>query len=65
MPNSNQKSLGLLLQIIGVVVLLAGLRGFFVFSGTVLYFPALAVGIVVFAVCLFGGGRLVKKSKEQ
>ena len=65
MADANLKSKGLLLQIVGLVVLLISLRGFFILKDTAMYFPGIIVGVVVFAVCLFRGGSLVKKSKEQ
>ena len=59
----SQKNKGLLLQLLGVIVLLAGMRGFFVVEGGIAYFIAMAIGIAVFAVLLSKGGALVKKSK--
>jgi hypothetical protein len=63
MGDTGQKNKGLLMQIAGVIVLLISLRGFFVLQGTVLYFPGILVGVVLFAVCLSKGGALVRKSK--
>jgi len=65
MADANLKNKGLLIQIAGVVILLISFRGFFVLRGTALYFPGIVVGVVLFAICLFKGGALVKKSKEQ
>ena len=56
---------GWLLQMTGVAVLLISLRRFFVLEDAILYFLGVIVGVIVFAVCLFGGGSLVKQSKEQ
>ena len=65
MANANLKNKGLLLQLAGFIVLLVSLNGFFALKGTALYFPGIVVGVIVFAVCLFRGGSLVKQSKEQ
>jgi len=65
MADANLKNKGLLLQLAGVIVLPVSLNGFFILDGTPLYFPGVAVGVIVFAVCLFRGGSLVKQSKEQ
>jgi hypothetical protein len=59
----SERNKGLLMQIAGVVVLLAGLRGFFVIEGGIAYFIGIAVGIAVFAVLLSKGGALARKSK--
>ncbi len=59
----SERNKGLLMQIAGVVVLLAGLRGFFVIEGGTAYFIGIAVGIAVFAVLLSKGGALARKSK--
>ena len=59
------KNKGLLLQLAGVIVLVASLYGFFVLQGTPLYFIGVIVGVIVFAVCLFRGSALVKQSKKQ
>jgi hypothetical protein len=64
MADGNLKNKGLLLQIAGVIVLALSLNGFFVLQG-VLYFAGIIVGVIVFAVCLFRGGAMVKKSKAQ
>ena len=65
MANANLKTKGLLLQLAGLIVLLGSFHGFFVLDGTALYFPGIVVGVIVFVVCLFRGGSLVKQSKEQ
>ena len=65
MPDTTMRDRGLLIQVLGLVILLLGMKGFFVFRGTILYLPALAVGVIIFAVLLFWGGSLYKKSKEQ
>ena len=65
MADANLKNKGLLLQLAGFIVLLVSLNGFFVLKGTALYFSGIVVGVIVFAVCLFRGGSLVKQSKEQ
>ncbi|MCX5733047.1 MAG: hypothetical protein NTW68_01795 [candidate division NC10 bacterium] len=65
MADTNLKTKGLLLQLAGLIVLLGSLHGFFILEGTALYFPGVVVGVIVFAVCLFRGGSLVKQSKEQ
>jgi hypothetical protein len=57
------KNKGLLMQIAGVLILLAGLRGFFVIEGGIVYFIAVAIGIAGFAVLLSKGGALARKSK--
>ncbi len=59
------KNKALLLQVAGVIVLVASLNGFFVLQGTMLYFAGVIVGVIVFAVCLFRGGSLVRQSKKQ
>lgn len=59
----SQKNKGLLLQLLGVIVLWAGMQGFYVLEGGIAYFIALAIGIAVFAALLFKGGALVKKSR--
>jgi len=66
MPNPQLKSKGLGIQFIGLLVLLTGTRGFFIFKGDLVgfYFPGLIVAVIVFAVCIFWGGSLVKKSKD-
>ena len=66
MPNPQLKSKGLGIQFIGLLVLLGGTRGFFIFKGDLvyLYFPGLIAAVIVFAICLFWGGSLVKRSKE-
>jgi len=58
MTNKNN---GLLLQLSGVVVLLAGFRGFFVLEGGIAYFIGVLIGVVGFAVLLSKGGALAKK----
>jgi hypothetical protein len=65
MPNPQLKSKGLGIQFLGMLVLLAGTRGFFIFKGALinLYFPGLIFAVVVFAALLFWGGSLVKNSK--
>lgn len=65
MADTHLKNKGLLMQIAGVIVLLISLRGFFVLQETTLYFPGIVIGVVIFAICLFKGGALVKKSKEE
>lgn len=52
------------MQFGGLLILLGGTGGFHVFKSTTVFFPVLIVSIVIFAVCLFWGGALVKKSKE-
>lgn len=66
MPNPQLKNKGVLLQVLGVVILLAGLRGFFILRGQLvyLYFPGVAVAIILFAICLSRGGLLIRRSKE-
>jgi len=66
MPNPKLKSNGLGIQFVGLLILLAGIRGFFIFKGDLqyLYFPGLIAAVIAFAICLFWGGSLVKKSKE-
>ena len=66
MPNPQLKNKGVLLQVLGVAILLVGLRGFFIFKGSLLYlyFPGVAVAIVLFAICLSRGGKLIRRSKE-
>ena len=66
MQGSQLKSKGLGIQFLGLLILLAGVRGFFVLKGALafLYFPGLAGAIIAFAVCLFLGGSLVKRSKQ-
>ena len=51
----------LLLQLLGVVILLAGFRGFFVLESRIAYFIGVLVGVVGFAVLLSKGGALAKK----
>ena len=65
MADANLKTKGLLLQLAGFILLIVSLNGFFFLTGTALYFPGIIVGVIVFAVCLFRGGSLVKQSKEQ
>ena len=65
MPDTTMKNKGMIIQVVGVVLLFLGIRGFGVFNGTILYFPSLIVGVILFAACLFWGGSLVRKSKEQ
>jgi hypothetical protein len=65
MADASMKKKGLLLQLAGFIILLISLNGFFFLTGTVLYFPGLLAGVIIFAVCLFRGGSLVKQSKEQ
>lgn len=65
MADSNLKNKGVLLQLAGFVLLLVSLNGFFVLKDTALYFPGIVIGVIVFAICLFKGGSLVKRSKEQ
>jgi hypothetical protein len=65
MADANLKNKGLLLQLAGFIVLLVSLNGFFVLKETALYFPGIIVGVIIFAACLFRGGSLVKRSKEQ
>ena len=43
--------------------MLGGLRGFFVLEG-IAYFIGLIAAVVVFAVCLFKDGALVRRSKQ-
>jgi len=57
------KNKGLLMQIAGVLILLAGLRGFSVIEGGIEYFIGIAVSIALFAVLLSKGGALARKSK--
>lgn len=66
MPNPKLRNQGTLLQVLGVVILLVGLRGFFVLKEDLayLYFPGVAVAIIIFAVCLSRGGSLIRRSKE-
>ena len=66
MPNPQLKSKGLGIQFLGLLVLLASTRGFFIFRGDLqsLYFPGLIGGVIIFAVCIFWGGSLVKRSKD-
>ncbi|MCE5195054.1 MAG: hypothetical protein LLF28_06330 [Nitrospiraceae bacterium] len=64
MEAKNMKTMGLLVQFIGLVILILGLNGFFIFTATVLYFPLLIVAIIVFVVCLFKGGAMHKRGKE-
>lgn len=63
MPDTSMRDKGLLIQLLGVVLLLLGMKGFFIFRGTALYLHALAVGVLLFAICLFKGGAMYKKSK--
>ena len=65
MADTNLRNKGRLIQIAGVIVLLISLRGFFVLQGTAFYFPGIVLGVALFAICLFKGGALVKKSKEE
>jgi hypothetical protein len=65
MADANPKTKGLLLQLAGFILLIISLNGFFVLEGTTLYFPGVVVGVIVFAICLFRGGSLVKQSKRQ
>ena len=66
MPNPQLRGKGHGIQFLGLLILLAGTRGFFLFKGDLvfLYFPGLIFAVVVFAALLFWGGSLVKKSKE-
>ena len=66
MPNPQLKSKGLGIQFIGLLILLGGTRGFFIFKDDLayLYFPGLIAAVIVFAICLFWGGSLVKRSKD-
>jgi hypothetical protein len=59
----SDKNKGLLMQLAGVLILLAGFRGFFVLEGGTAYFIGVIAGIAVFAVLLSKGGALVRKSK--
>jgi hypothetical protein len=66
MPNPQLKGKGHGIQFLGVLMLLAGTRGFFIFRGDLsyLYFPGLIAAVIGFAACLFWGGSLVRRSKE-
>ncbi len=66
MPNPQLKSKGLGIQFLGLLILLGSTRGFFIFRGDLqfLYFPGLIAGVILFAVLLFWGGSLVKRSKD-
>lgn len=64
MESKNMKQTALVVQLIGFGVLLLGTRGFFIFRGTSLYFPALIVAVIVFAASLFKGGAMHKMAKE-
>jgi hypothetical protein len=66
MPNPQLKSKGLGIQFLGLLILLGGTRGFFMFKGDLqyVYFPGLIIAVIIFAICIFWGGLLVKKSKE-
>lgn len=64
MADAHLKNKGLLLQLIGFIFLLISLNGFFILKDTALYFPGIVAGVIVFALCLFRGGALVKRSKE-
>lgn len=63
MEAKKMKTMGLLIQLAGLVILIFGLNGFFVFTGTILYFPMVIVSVIIFAVCLFKGGAMNKKGK--
>ena len=65
MSDAKMRDKGILMQAAGVAVLLLSTRGFFVLKGTALYFPGIAVGIIIFAVCLHKGGLLFRKSREK
>lgn len=66
MSDLQLKSKGQGIQFIGLLILLAGTRGFFIFQGDLnfLYFPGLIVSVIIFAICLSRGGALIQKSKE-
>jgi hypothetical protein len=65
MPNPQLKSNGLGIQFCGLVILLGGTRGFFIFKGHLqsFFFPGLIAAVIIFAICLFWGGSLIRKSK--
>ena len=65
MPNPQLKSKGLGIQFFGLLILLGGTRGFFIFKDHLifLYFPSLIAAVIIFATCLFWGGSLIRKSK--
>ena len=61
------KDKGHALQFLGLLVLLAGARGFFILKGNLehFYFTGLIGSVVFFAICLFWGGSLVKRGKME
>lgn len=63
-PDKAMKNKGVVIQVLGIIFLFLGLRGFFVFGHTIFYFPSVVFGVVVFAGCLFWGGYLIRKSKK-
>ena len=65
MSDTTQKDKGMIVQVIGFVFLFLGFRGFLVFRHTVLYIPAVIVGILLFLACLIWGGFMVRKGKPQ
>lgn len=64
MTVAGSKSKGMLLQFAGVLILLGGLRGFFVLEG-VPYFSGVVVAVIVFAMCLVRGGALARQDTRN
>lgn len=63
MADRSMKNKGLLIQLIGFCILLAGTRGFYIFHNPFLYIAGLIAGVVMFAVYLFWVGLLCRKGK--
>ena len=64
MTDYTLRSRGHLIQFVGLLILLAGVRGFFIFKSPLTYFPCVIIGIVAFAACLFKGGAIARNSKK-
>ncbi len=66
MANPHLKRKGFIIQLIGLLILLAATRGFFIFKGDLqnMYFPGLIVGVILFVACLFWGVSLIKRSHD-
>lgn len=63
MADTNMKNKGLMLQLAGVIVMVASFNGFFFLKG-VPYFIGIIAGVIFFAVCFSKGGSLVRQSRE-